>query len=475
MSGIPWPVLDVSEGSLSGRLPGNAWATLIDLAAEPGAARPAARERAAARLKENEAAIKTNQDDHEARFGRALANYDLGNAQAALDDLEVLGKKSPDMSRRSVYRAIALARLHHKKEALEAAAAANRNAGVSEDLRHYMSVVVAAELGENLEQACAEVESALKANPRDSDLYYDVACAYSLAAHAVMAASPARGQEMGVRAIQLLKDAIRNGFSDYDHMEEDVDLESIRSLPAFGEIMKAGHLHRRYAAVWSGDTRFEAVPVYGLDPAAHEAECRKLIGQGFRPVSISVTRAVPEGPLVTSSVWHRPVVSEEVKDGLAMRQARAAAALDPARESRFNLAAVASQSRPSAAQLHNQLAETTWRRTRADRRRAESDRARHRSHARWNVSKDGRHPVSSRDLDTASSDPGAGNMRRRNYPSPSANRSSPRCSTCMRTIPTRASTARPDGRCENGASKRSSRRRMHGWPGSATGKGGAGT
>ena len=207
-----------------------------------------------------------------------------------------------------------------------------------------MSVVVAAELGENLERACAEMESALKASPRDSGLYYDAACAYSLASRTVMAASPARGQEMGVRAIQLLKDAIRNGFSDYDHMEEDVDLESIRSLPAFGEIMKAGHLHRRYAAVWSGDTRFEAVPVYGLDPAAHEAECRKLIGQGFRPVSISVTSG-------RSGRASRDVLGLASPGGERGGEGRARHASGPgggcarpARESRINLAAVASQS-----------------------------------------------------------------------------------------------------------------------------------
>ena len=52
-----------------------------------------------------------------------------------------------------------------------------------------------------------------------------------------------------------------------------------------------------------------------------------LIAQGYRPVSISVARTTPDGPPATASVWHRPVMSEEVKDGLAMRQARAAVAL----------------------------------------------------------------------------------------------------------------------------------------------------
>ena len=44
-------------------------------------------------------------------------------------------------------------------------------------------------------------------------------------------------------------------------------------------------------------------------------------------VSLSVVRTSPDRPLVTASVWHRPMVSEEAKDRLAERQARAAVAL----------------------------------------------------------------------------------------------------------------------------------------------------
>ena len=73
--------------------------------------------------------------------------------------------------------------------------------------------------------------------------------------------------------------------------------------------------------------RFESIPVYGLDPAAHLQKCRELIAQGYRPVSLSVARSTPEGPLVTASVWHLPTVQEDVKDQLAERQARAAISL----------------------------------------------------------------------------------------------------------------------------------------------------
>ena len=44
-------------------------------------------------------------------------------------------------------------------------------------------------------------------------------------------------------------------------------------------------------------------------------------------VALSVARTSPEGPPITASVWHRPVITEETKDQLAERQARAAVAL----------------------------------------------------------------------------------------------------------------------------------------------------
>jgi Sulfatase-modifying factor enzyme 1 len=125
----------------------------------------------------------------------------------------------------------------------------------------------------------------------------------------------------------LLREAVKNDDADFGKMDEDADLDPVRDEPAFAEIMKAGNVERRYAAVWSSDASFEAIAIYGLDPAAQEQKCRELIAQGYRPASWSASRTTFEGPLVTASVWHRPVVSEEFKDRLAERQARAAVAL----------------------------------------------------------------------------------------------------------------------------------------------------
>src|SRR5208337_1770883 len=137
----------------------------------------------------------------------------------------------------------------------------------------------------------------------------------------------ARSKALSERAFSLLRKAIQNGYAGYKHMQEDADLDPLRQLPAFADVMKAGHLDRSYAAVWAGDFRFEASPLIGLDTAAHLQRCRELVAQGYRMVALSVRRTSPEAPPITASVWHRPVITEETRDRLAERQARAAVAL----------------------------------------------------------------------------------------------------------------------------------------------------
>ena len=83
-------------------------------------------------------------------------------------------------------------------------------------------------------------------------------------------------------------------------------------------------LRRRLDGRCSGSRR---IPILGLDPTAHLQRCRELASQGYRMVALSVARTSPEGPPITASVWHRPVITEETRDRLAERQARAAVAL----------------------------------------------------------------------------------------------------------------------------------------------------
>jgi formylglycine-generating enzyme required for sulfatase activity len=106
-----------------------------------------------------------------------------------------------------------------------------------------------------------------------------------------------------------------------------VDHQAVRRDSGLPGGVKAGHPEARYAAIWTTDPAIEAVSVSGLEPAAHLQRARELIAQDYRPVSWSVAQIAAERPLVTASVWHRPAVSEQAKDQLAERQARAAVAL----------------------------------------------------------------------------------------------------------------------------------------------------
>jgi serine/threonine protein kinase/formylglycine-generating enzyme required for sulfatase activity/tetratricopeptide (TPR) repeat protein len=299
---------------------------LIDVAVN-GASNPhPTRERTQAALQRAEMKLKTKPEDLDSRLARATANLRLGENQRALDELQVVIGKNPDSVPAKVYKVIALARLGKKQDALTELAKFQK-VEVPEHSKLYLAAVVAAELGEGTDRAFETLEIAIKKQPKDADLRYDAARAFSLASRAIYQSDKVKGRQLAERCLQLLREAVKNDDVDFGKMDEDADLDPISEDPAFAEIMMAGHPDRRYAAVWGSDASFEATSIYGLDPIDQLRKCRELIAQGYRPMSWSVTRTTPEGPLVTASVWHRPTVQEDVKDRLAERQARAAIAL----------------------------------------------------------------------------------------------------------------------------------------------------
>ena len=80
-------------------------------------------------------------------------------------------------------------------------------------------------------------------------------------------------------------------------------------------------------AVWNVSTRFESKALHGMSITEQLVSGHQLTTDGYRPVAISVAPSREGGLPVATSVWHRPLVSEEVKDRLARRQANAAVAL----------------------------------------------------------------------------------------------------------------------------------------------------
>jgi hypothetical protein len=125
----------------------------------------------------------------------------------------------------------------------------------------------------------------------------------------------------------LLQEGARDNDLSFALLDDSWYFDPLRDDPAFARLLDAGHPERRFAGVWSSEARFEAATLEALDPAEHLGRGRELASQGYRPVAWSVVRTSPEGPPLSASVWHRPLVASEAKDRLAERQARAAVAL----------------------------------------------------------------------------------------------------------------------------------------------------
>jgi formylglycine-generating enzyme required for sulfatase activity/tetratricopeptide (TPR) repeat protein len=317
---------DLFEGSFEQDLANRGDQLLLDVAVSAASPPRTIQERARSALERADRRLKANADDLEARRARARTNLRLGETARALDDFNALLGKNKDDVDALQYRAIALARLGRKPEA-QSELENFQNGVAAERSKLFLAAVVAAELGEGTEKAIAALDAAVGKAFKDAELRYEAACAFALASKAIARRDQARGRQLAGRSLRLLQESAQNDEAELGQMDEDPDLDPIRDDLAFTAMMKAGHPDRRYAAVWSSDARFEATPSYGLDPGAHLRRCRDLVAQGYRPVSWSVGRTAPEGPLITASVWHRPVIPEGTKDRLAERQARAAVAL----------------------------------------------------------------------------------------------------------------------------------------------------
>ena len=299
---------------------------LLDVAVSGAAKTQSQLDRSRADLRSAENKLKIKPDDLDSRIARAVAHFRLGENQKALDDLQVVIGKNTEAVTPKQYRVIVVARLGKKQDALTELAKFQKE-DASDHSKLYLATVVAAELGEGADKTFETMEAAIRKQPKDAELRYDAARALSLASKAVSRSDKAKSRQLADRCLQLLRKAAENDDADFGKMDQDADLDPIRDDPSFAQIMMAGHSDRRYAAAWNSDATFEASSIYGLDPVAHLRKSRELISQGYRPVSWSSSQTTSEGPLVTASVWHRPVVSEQLMDQLAERQARAAVAL----------------------------------------------------------------------------------------------------------------------------------------------------
>jgi formylglycine-generating enzyme required for sulfatase activity/tetratricopeptide (TPR) repeat protein len=279
-------------------------------------------------LNQAEETLKARPKDAGAWSARAIANLRLGEPAKALPDLDALLEENDDDDRALSWRAIARARLHQEKAALEDLAAYRRHY-VSDQSKLFLAVAVSAELGKGFELAIKELEHALAKHPDDPELRFQSALAFSLTSKAVAVRNRTEARRLADRSLQSLEQSVHDKEADFRRIDEEAALDAIRNEPRFVELLNAGHPARRYAFAGNlgPSLPWESDVIDAVSPAEHLALARERISQGYRMVACSAARVDTYGPLISTSVWHRPVVSEEEKDQQAARKARAAIAL----------------------------------------------------------------------------------------------------------------------------------------------------
>ena len=160
---------------------------------------------------------------------------------------------------------------------------------------------------------------------------YNSACALAIAAQALGEKQPDLAAGCAAEAADLLRRSVAAGNTNFAAIQSDLDLEAIRDRDEFRQVLAQGQLDRSLAGLWETDPAQESAPLIGLEPGLPRARCQELAATGFRPVTISVDSQSkfddPKSPIVTASVWRRPVIPDAARDALARRQANAAAAL----------------------------------------------------------------------------------------------------------------------------------------------------
>jgi tetratricopeptide (TPR) repeat protein len=238
-------------------------------------------------------------------FRRAQAHLDLGNYQAAVDDLL---EQHPDFDDRYMLLTRAYGLLGEKEKA-EAAQDTYDRIGAA-PAKPYVKALVDVYFGRHVE-ALQEVDNLLTekhtAIRKESLLFY-VACVYSEASLAVK--DQTLSEEYLHRAIRLIGELVKENVGHRNHHHDEIladhRIDPIRSDPVFQKYIDEMLLDRRYSAVWQRNPDFETRELHGRNPSGHRLDCENLTKLGYRPRTISVASFERKKELLTASIWYRP-------------------------------------------------------------------------------------------------------------------------------------------------------------------------
>ena len=183
-----------------------------------------------------------------------------------------------------------------------------------------------------------------------SGVLYDAACAAAQASLALTEHDADKAKRFGNGRSTLLHKAQEAGYDDGEQLCSDPDLSPLHSDRRFEEVVISMAPPARYATLLRADTEYESRLLSKLTPGEQLQQAPSLIADGYRPRGITVVSWEGHGA-EAASVWCRPLVPDQEKEQLALRQANAAVALARLGQADQGLAAAETQPRPPAAQL----------------------------------------------------------------------------------------------------------------------------
>ena len=116
------------------------------------------------------------------------------------------------------------------------------------------------------------LEAFIDEHQENSESLYDAASAYSIVSGIYHEKDIARSKVYAERAVSLIRQAVEQGYSDFSRMQTDADLDPIRDVKGFIDIMQASNVGLRYAAVWNNSTWLESRQSHGLSPTGSPCE-----------------------------------------------------------------------------------------------------------------------------------------------------------------------------------------------------------
>ncbi len=279
-------------------------------------------------LADAEEKLRKNPKRRNRRFQRGLAHFRLGDDEQALEDMRWVLENSAEFSAAYQYRGI----LHARAGNIEAAKTdlqqfIDRTA--SEIDKASVTAIITAHFGEEGD-AIKELEALLVSQPDAPETLYAGASAFSTVSGVYESHDPTKAKQYADRSVALLQNALSAGYPD-DRIQDDSALDPIRGHSGYMSLINNAKLELRCTAVWNETPDYEATLSRELSPQDQLAQSRTLLGKGYRPVSISAISYNEN--VVTTLVWHRPLVKNKTHEMQAKRKANAAIAL--ARLSKF--------------------------------------------------------------------------------------------------------------------------------------------